>query len=89
MLRPEDVAPNVDPFALYLTAFRELSTCRPSGFGASAIPFMAIVEYAKVYGIAEEDFEEFLYVIRRMDDAYLEAESQKQGSKSGPTTTNP
>lgn len=87
-LRPEDVAPNVDGFDLYVKAFRELNTCRPSGFGVAAIPFTAIVEYAKVYGIPEEDFDEFLYVIRRMDEVYTDIESKKQGSKSGNTTNS-
>lgn len=84
-LRAEDVAPNVEPFGFYIEAFQELSTCRSSGFGISAIPFIAIVEYAKLYGMDEEDFEDFLYVIRAMDSELIRLESKKQGTKNGST----
>jgi hypothetical protein len=40
------------------------------------IPFTAIVEYSKIYEI--EDFEEFLYLIRRMDAAFIKAHSAKE-----------
>jgi hypothetical protein len=85
MLKPEDAAPNVEPFMFYVEAFQELSTCRPSGFGISAIPFVAVVEYAKLYGIEGEDFHEFLYIIRRMDSELLKLEADK--SKKEPKTT--
>lgn len=87
-LRPDDIAPNlscvgairteIEPFTLYIEAFTELSTCRPSGFGISSIPFLAIVEYAKLYGIEGEDFDDFLYVIRAMDSEMIRLESKKQ-----------
>jgi hypothetical protein len=44
------------------------------------IPFTSIVEYARVYEI--DDFEDFHYVIRRMDDAFLDLESKKSEKKS-------
>ena len=74
----------MEPFGIYIEAFHELSTCRPSGFGISAIPFVAIVEYAKLYGIEGEDFDDFLYVIRAMDSELLRLEAKKQ-SKDGST----
>ena len=92
-VRPEDRIPNlkcvgsisaeIEPFALYLEAFQELSTCRPSGFGVSPIPFVAIVEYAKLYGIEGEEFHDFLYVIRSMDSEVMRLESKKQSGKNG------
>ena len=76
MLKPEDVAPNVEPFRFYLDAFRELSTCRPSGFGVDPIPFTSIVEYVKIYEV--EDFHEFLDIIRDMDSELMRLEATKQ-----------
>lgn len=58
-------------FRFFLDAFRELGTCRALGLSPGPIPFTAIAEYSNLMGI--EDFDEFLYVIRRMDSAALEA----------------
>ena len=71
------------PFGLYIDAFNELSSCRPSGFGLSAIPFVAILEYAKLYEITGEDFDEFLYIIRTMDSELIRLETTKQ-KQNGP-----
>ena len=79
-MKPEDVEPNVGPFAFYLDAFRELSSCRSGGFGLSPIPFTAIVEYARIYEV--EDFHEFLDIVREMDAELLRLESQSQAKKS-------
>lgn len=43
--------------------------------GVGPIPFTSIVEYSKLYEV--DDFEEFLYVIRAMDNTYLSLESSK------------
>lgn len=82
MLKPGDVEPNVGPFSFYVEAFKELSTCRPSGFGVSAIPFMAIVEYAKLYGIEGEEFHEFLYLIRAMDSELIKLSEKPSKPKT-------
>jgi hypothetical protein len=82
ILKPDDVAPNVEPFHFYLDAFRELSSCRPGGFGISPIPFTAIVEYAKLYDVGE--FHEFLDIIRSMDSELIRLESK---SNKAPNTT--
>ena len=74
------------PFEFYLDAFRELSTCRPSGFGLSPIPFTAIVEYAKIYNIQE--FNEFLDYIRLMDSELLRLESSNQNKKKADSGRN-
>lgn len=74
-LRESDIAPDVEPFMFYIDAYRELSTSRPSSFsGVSPIPFSAIVEYAKIYEV--EDFFEFLYLIRVMDNALIDMQSK-------------
>lgn len=84
--RSEDLEPNLGPFEFYIDAFKEVSTCRPVGMGAAPIPFTAIVEYARIYKI--DEFEEFKYIIRRLDKVLLEKDdsnanngSQKDNSK--------
>ena len=80
-VRADDVVPDVTPFLFYVDSFRELNTCRAGGMGLSPIPFSSIVEYAKIYEV--EEFEEFLYCIRVMDNKYMEIEEKKNnGPKS-------
>lgn len=69
----------------YIDAFHELSTCRISGMGLSPIPFTAISHYATIYDI--EDFEEFLYIIRVMDTAFLNINRRKQKAKENASAT--
>ena len=84
--------PDVGPFSIYLEAFYELGTCRVSGLAEGPIPFTAMVEYFKIYRIG--NFEEFKYLIRRMDNTYLEIQSKKAeknskaGAKSGTKHTS-
>ena len=78
--------PNVSQFSFYLEAFRELSTCRPSGFGLSPIPFTAIVEYARIYGV--DEFNEFLDLIRAMDSELLKLESNNSQGTSTKKKSN-
>jgi len=80
MLSAEDLQPDVGPFSFYLDAFKELGTCRTSSMSVGPIPFTAIVEYSKIYDVG--DFDEFLFLIRHMDDTLLELESEK-GNKDG------
>lgn len=47
-----------------------MGTARPVGLGLAPIPFTAIVEYFRIYELS--DFDEFSYVIRRMDNAFIE-----------------
>lgn len=44
------------------------------------IPFTAIVEYFKLFGVG--DFEEFLYFIRVMDNTFLNLEYDRDKKKS-------
>lgn len=90
MLKEEDKAPPIEMFQYYVDAFIELGTCRNSSMSLGPIPFTAISEYAKIYGV--EDFEEFLYLIRRMDKALMDMEansgrgqSKKGNNNKGPT----
>lgn len=46
------------------------------------IPFTAIIDYFTAFELS--DFEEFLYVIRRMDKVYLELNNEvNKGDKGG------
>ena len=91
---PEDIEPDIGPFEFYFDAFRELSSCRTSGMAVGPIPFTAIVAYSTLYSL--EDFDEFRYVIRRMDDFFISEESKKAEKKetngknsTGSTNKNP
>lgn len=61
--------------------------------GLSAIPFTAILTYYRIYGVGS--FDEFKYLIRRMDDVFLKFESERikresaANTKSSSTATNP
>ncbi len=67
--------PEVEPFRFYIDAFNELGTSRPVGMGVSAISFTAIVEYFRIY--PTDSFEEFHYIIRRMDNFLLALEDAR------------
>lgn len=70
-------------FRYYIDAFKELSTCRGE---SGSIPFTAIVEYYKVFGIGS--FEEFLFIIREMDDELIRLRDAKSnGNKTDSSRT--
>ena len=77
---PEDLEPILGPFEFYVEAFFELSTCRPIGMAAGQIPFTSIVDYHRLFNVAD-DFTDFLYFMRKLDNAYLSK------GKSGDGTT--
>lgn len=63
---------------LYWDAFWDLSTCRTSGFGAGPIPWLAVREYALTFEFDEEQMNDLFYLVRRMDNVYLEHHKKKQ-----------
>lgn len=75
---PQQDDPDVQVFEWYIDAYKELCTCKRDD--ASAIPFTSIVEYFKIYG--EGDFDEFLYIMRRMDNTLIESIKNKSKQKS-------
>lgn len=81
---PQDEAPKIDGFEFYWEAWQELGTCRPVGFGSAPIPFTSIVEYSKIYEV--EDFEEFLYIIRAMDNEFLRLEEASRPKQPAANT---
>lgn len=53
-------------------AFWQLSTDRPqSGFAVHQIPFTAIDQYARRYGIENEEFELLLNSVRAIDEEFV------------------
>lgn len=60
------------------TAFWEMGTCRPVGFGVGYIPWRDILKYAEHYHLDEEATEDFMFLIRAMDKAFMEQEMEKQ-----------
>ena len=69
---------------MYMRAFLVLSQGRNYTFGgALPITFEAIDRYASRYGIDNiDDFERFLYMITRLDAAYLKSQQEKPKKKS-------
>lgn len=61
------------------------------GMGIGPIPFTAIAEYSRIYELS--DFDEFAYIIRRMDIVFLELnatdpEKPKGGTSSASANTD-
>lgn len=63
---------------LYIDAFYDLSTERPSGMGFSRVPWSKIVKYADVYGFTGQQREALIHHIRSIDN-YLIEQSKKTG----------
>ncbi|QQM18211.1 tail chaperonin [Stenotrophomonas phage Salva] len=52
----------------YLEVFNLLGTCRGLGYGAvGPIPYTAISQYARDFGIAENEMESLVYIITTVD----------------------
>ena len=78
LIQEKDIEPPISGLEFYIEAFWELGTTRQLGMGAGPIPFTAISEYSKLYDVG--DFEEFLYLVRRMDKVYLEIVNKEVSS---------
>lgn len=61
-----------DGLAFYWFAFWQLSPDRPSGFGPAPIPGWAIRRFAFDYELTEDERDELVFLIRKMDDVFLE-----------------
>lgn len=77
---------------LYFTGYLDLNSCRPIGMGEGPIPWSAMMEYCMVHGIAGELLDDFMYIIRHLDNeiqaykaAKREAETPKQGARRPPS----
>jgi hypothetical protein len=63
---------------IYFDAFFELSSCRINSFEIGRLNWLMIDEYCKRQGLDEEQSEDMHYFIRKMDDAYVEYQKDKQ-----------
>lgn len=56
----------------YFFAFHELSSSRPVGWGMMPIPWSTIAEYAVLFGLEADEFEDLVHHVRALDRVYLE-----------------
>lgn len=75
--------PVIGPFRFYYDAWGELNSCRQIGMSVGPIPFTAIVEYSRLYEVG--DFEEFLFLIRKMDSVFLPLVNKADDGKKATT----
>lgn len=72
----------------YLDAFFELDTERPDSMnGIKAIPRSKIIEFGMQYGLTFEECEDFLYVIRAMDNEHIKRMNAKAKANNGKKKT--
>lgn len=55
----------------------DLNTCRDYGMGAGPIPWIAVHEYARRYGLDDEQFEALQHHIVSMDRTYEDWREKK------------
>lgn len=53
----------------YYNAFQELNSCR--NFSGARISWLAMREYCNLLQMDDEEFADFSYVMRKIDDEYL------------------
>lgn len=70
----------------YYEAFGKLTTCRSIGMGVGPIPWLAVNEFGKRYGLDLEEQEDLEFLISSMDDAYLKHAAEK-AEKDKPAQT--
>jgi hypothetical protein len=63
---------------LYWQAFWDLTTCRTSGWSVAPIPWSAMKEYAEVLELDDEQRESMFYLVRAMDNAYMDFRARKK-----------
>lgn len=63
------------------SSFWELSSCRPTGWGFGPIPYSTIADFIRAQELDEDDGEDFFYLIRAMDKAFLEYHAEKENTK--------
>lgn len=66
---------------LYYQAFWDLTTCRSTGWSVAPIPWSAIKEYCQVYTLDAEQTEALFYLVRQMDNAYMDYRARKGKEK--------
>lgn len=68
--------------AICLSAWRDLSTCRPIGMAVGPVPFTALLEWARFHSLDREATRIVWSVVRRIDADRAEAEASKDRLRS-------
>jgi len=63
---------------LFMVAFTDLSSSRPSGFGVAPIPWTAINSYCDVLGLEGEQREDVHHHVRELDETYMKWHNDKK-----------
>lgn len=64
----------------YLQAFRDLNTCRSTGWNVGPIPWRDMLDYAQTHQLDETGTHLFMETLRAMDQAFLKwCEDNKDG----------
>lgn len=78
--------PRLNPtLAFYLEAHAELDTDRDVAFGFGPIPWSSLNAYAQAYGMTGEDYEDFMFLVRYVDNAYIK-HMQSKGNNGAQST---
>ncbi|MFC3206111.1 phage tail assembly chaperone [Aquamicrobium soli] len=87
MEEPPDEAEPAAWHDLYWRAWEALRNDRQYGAfgGASAVPYMAIRQYALDHGIVGAEFETFRLLFKAIDTEWLEIEARKAKQNSQPS----
>lgn len=68
---------------IYYSAFLDLTSCRTGGYGTEGpIPWLAARQWAQVNELSEEQTEDLLFHIPRMDESYLKHKAKKLKTKT-------
>lgn len=77
-----DRKPDITGLEWIYNAFWELCSCRPaSDMGITAIPWVAINDFAGRDKLNDQEFNFFLHCIRGMDNIYLKVMRQRADTK--------
>ncbi len=68
---------------LYLQAFFDLDSERSHALAPTAIPFTSVAAYARAFKFDEEQTEDLVFFIRRMDTEHLKRLAKKQKTNTG------
>ena len=85
-LKEKDKMPDVTVFDFYIRAFHDLETCRGVGMGVCPIPWISIVEYAKLMEVDDVLF--FVEMIQTMDRKFLSLQSKGRVSDTRNSQAN-
>ena len=66
---------------LYMEAFFDLDAERSHDFGFKRIPFSSVIDYANAFEFNEEQKEDLLFFIKKMDAAHIERLEKKKPKK--------